>query len=509
MENTKLSVKNLIPVILFTIVPLFSNGQLLQRGKVLEQNSGKKTISNVQIQVTGAAPEISDGVGNFRLNLIRHKPGQMIFVNKIEKKGYSVVNQKMLDEWNFAPEKEFEIIMCLTETLQNNIEKYYNIGSANYKEKFNNLKQKIEKQKAENTISGNEFNIRYKELLSDLKKEMELLDSYSDLFARINLDDLSKVEKKAFSLIDQGKIYEAITLYESQKYLEKFSSQTGIEKEAEKEIETLIPSLKNNADLYMFAGGNENYAKAERIFEAIALSDTSKSERVKPYFEFLANQERFDLLEKWGGISYRNSSNLAEKADIMNSLSLMYKKLRDKDKCRIYLEKGIQLIDEAAAGNENPYYIMLQSVLYTNMANYYFNSNNLNEANRYIRMSIEKGLPVADELGGKYAFGVAASYLQLTSLYISGKQYKESAESGTKCIHYFEKSRSESPVIIDRYILHAYGYMAISNKMLHQDETAAKYRDLFTELAARLSANNPELYREQLQQLSYVLDMYF
>lgn len=508
MTQPKTFRKQLILLLLFVPCLLMAQ-QPLQKGKITEQNSGKKGIGNVQIQVMGASAEVSDQDGNFRLNLVRHHPGQLVFVDKIEKKGYSVVNKTVVDQWLFAPDKEFHVIMCPTAVLESNIEKYYKIGSINYKERFNTLKQKIEQEKAQKIISEQEFDKQYAALVKTLNKEMELLTGYSDLFARINKDDLSLIEKQAFGLLDQGKLGEAVRLYEAQKYLDKFSAQVNVEKSMEDAISQLIPSLKNNADLYIFAGGAENYAKAEKILRSIALSDTTSSERVKPYLSFLVDQELYEDAEKWCGILYRNTASLSDKAEVMNTRGVISNRMKDPANVEKHYLAGIDLINQALETEQNPYYHLQKCITYCNMARYYNIHQKNIMANKYVEMAIAIGEPLALQYKGKYTFGVAMAYSQKGTIECMSNFPEKSIESSMKALTYLTMVHVEEPQKVDYIIALVNNTIATAYSNLSKYDKAKEYANIAVEMMRKLAGKGLAMYNYELANLLSTLGLIY
>lgn len=82
-----------------------------------------------------------------------------------------------------------------------------------------------------------------KEATEELKRTSKLIDAYAPMLAAINSDYLQPIERQAQALAEQGKVDEAIRLYEDLKLQDKFHRDLDMKKQWDDDIEALIPSL--------------------------------------------------------------------------------------------------------------------------------------------------------------------------------------------------------------------------------------------------------------------------
>ena len=82
-----------------------------QRGTVMIQNSGKKALPQVNIVIEGATPTTSDARGCFEVQLPNHIEGQRLLIQQIAYRDWVVVNQHMVNQWVYAPTKNYRVDM--------------------------------------------------------------------------------------------------------------------------------------------------------------------------------------------------------------------------------------------------------------------------------------------------------------------------------------------------------------------------------------------------------------
>lgn len=276
--------------------------QSVQKGKVVLLNSGKKCLPGVQVIAWGAQPTDTDQSGTFQLTFQKAAPGDPAFLKDAYKKGYELVNGKELREWVVSFEQEMVIVMSPTGTLKAMKEKYYHIGNEQYLKRYQATLAEIEKQKKKSLLAEKVYEEKLEEAYQELNRSQQLLSEYAASFASINQDDLSSLEKKAFLLLEDGKLDEAIALYENEKLLDRLNSQLEIREKAQSDLTDMVASLKRYAEICAFAGGTENLEKAEHIYRSIALSDLTHFDHLMDYALFLDGithyQEALNWLDK-------------------------------------------------------------------------------------------------------------------------------------------------------------------------------------------------------------------
>lgn len=216
--------KHFITLILF-LLSITVYGQVVQSGYVVELSSGNKALSGVEILVSGANPTLSDEKGEFRLQFTREKEGNILNIIEIYKKDYEVVNIEDLRECVISSSSPLKIVLCKKETLETAKRNYYRIGENRYILLYEEALDELKKEELVGRLDKMEFDLRLKEINEHLEQALVQLYYYADIFAKINKDELSELDAKAMNFLEQGKVDEAIRVYEESGILEEFNEK--------------------------------------------------------------------------------------------------------------------------------------------------------------------------------------------------------------------------------------------------------------------------------------------
>lgn len=320
------------------IAPL--HAQVKQHGQVTLQNSGRKPLAGVQIRAKGAVPASSDVQGNFNLHFNKARPGQLLLLDEVYKDGYELVNEQALKQWFVSGNRPLPIVMCPKGTLAAAQAKYYDIGKQYNMERYNNVCKQLEEQLKQNKISTEKYNAELDKLSANYLQTMQQIEDYAYAMACYNRDDLNQMGAEALTLVEAGKVDEALKLY-ADAQLDRL--YIGLDKKLEQEaqqMEAMLPSLRLNADLCLFAGGEENLQKAQDIYEAIALSDTTNATYAFEYANFLSDH-RFMLKEakSWLLLALRHTADSLQRADLYSGLGMIDTYLQGDD-VQTYFEQA-------------------------------------------------------------------------------------------------------------------------------------------------------------------------
>lgn len=298
--------------------------QVRQAGKVTLQNSGRKPLSGVQVKAMGAVPASSDVQGNFSLHFNKARPGQMLLLDEVYKEGYELVNEQALKRWTVSSSRTLPIVMCPKGTLASAQEKYYEIGKSHNMARYAEACSKLEEQLKQNRLSVEQYNARLNEISEAYQKTMAQLEDYAYAMACYNRDDLDRMSVRALALVEQGKVDEALSLYEKAQLVRMYQGLEVKEIQAKQELESMLPSLRLNADICLFAGGEENIGKARDIYEAIAWSDTTNASYAYEYADFLTSQLfRFEEAKPWLLRALRHATDPLQRAELYSGLGMI------------------------------------------------------------------------------------------------------------------------------------------------------------------------------------------
>lgn len=147
-----------LQIILYIIIAFQTSAQI-QNGKVREINSDKKPLSNVSIKFTDAVPTTSDDKGKFRLAFSEKKAEDLIFMEKIEKSGYEIVNKKELEVLtiNDTDQLPTDVIMAKKGFLAAVKKEYYDVSDAALLAAFEREKTGLRQQLQQSKITQTAF----------------------------------------------------------------------------------------------------------------------------------------------------------------------------------------------------------------------------------------------------------------------------------------------------------------------------------------------------------------
>lgn len=317
-----------------------------QRGTVVIQNSGKKALPQVTIVIEGATPTTSDARGCFEVQLPNHIEGQRLLIQQIAYRDWVVVNQHMVNQWVYAPTKNYRVDMCAKEEYAARVEQFYQIGKTNAKAKYTSAMAQLKQLKEEGKVNSDRYMQRRKEIQAALNTAQEMLDCYVPLLVAINTDYLEPIEKQAQQLVTQGKLDEAIGLYEGLQLEKRLAHDLGLKKQWDEDIESMIPTVERYAQTLVLQGGEESYRKAGDLFKKIADSSPTHMERNADYANFAHHQRNFTDAETYYKKAIEHSKTPYNLADWYTKLGLVYDDMNRLDESVDYLDKAQQLLEK-------------------------------------------------------------------------------------------------------------------------------------------------------------------
>ncbi|MDR2651704.1 MAG: hypothetical protein LBC68_05260 [Prevotellaceae bacterium] len=281
-----------IYVLLFSFAGL--SAQTTQHGIVAEMNSGNKSIAGVAIVAVGAIPTDSDNEGKFQLVFSKITAGKQVIISQVYKAGYEVVNETDLKNWTLSEKNVFKIVLCKKGTLDESRRKFYDVGQDRYYSLYQQSREELETAKNENRVNTEQYNNEVERITAEYERAMSQLAFYADKFARINKDDLNDLDAQALALVEQGKLDEAIKLYEDSKILQQFNEKVAQRDTAiynadiyAGHLETEIALLKQKNDI-------ASIAKADSIYTMLLRHNDKSFKYNFDYATLLVQTKQFD-----------------------------------------------------------------------------------------------------------------------------------------------------------------------------------------------------------------------
>ncbi len=265
--------------------------QTIQRGVVVEMNSGNKPIAGVSVVTLGAIPADTDQGGRFQLTFLHKQPGARVVVKQVYRQGYEIVNQKALEEWVLSEKNEFRIVLCKNGMLDESRRRFYNIGQDRYYALYADTQKKLQKALAMNQIATAAYNEKLKQATDEYKRALSELDFYADKFARINKDELNELDNKALALVEEGQIDEAIKLYEEAKILQKFKEKQEQHDTAHVNTVLLAEALEKEIVLLKESGNATATNKIDSIYRVLIKQDARNYRYYRDYARFIRSSE--------------------------------------------------------------------------------------------------------------------------------------------------------------------------------------------------------------------------
>ncbi|MEL6852922.1 MAG: hypothetical protein AAFP92_30710, partial [Bacteroidota bacterium] len=181
---------------------------LYQAGLTRELNSGKKPVPNVFIKFEDAVNTTSDDGGQFRLAFQGKQAGDAIFLEKITKAGYEIVNQQELEitQATRSGKLSADIILARVGQVDAMRAQYFQVSLQALEAGYRREKEALKTQLKQSAIQQEAFFTQINQLKQQVEHQQQHIKTLADQFARTNFDDVSVLYKEALTLFQQGKI---------------------------------------------------------------------------------------------------------------------------------------------------------------------------------------------------------------------------------------------------------------------------------------------------------------
>lgn len=317
-----LRIKCVLVSMLLTVVTQLVVGQTVERGRILEYkgNAQKTPLPGVELNVKGASTVTSDAKGFFILKFPTQKPGQSIQYNEIYKSGFVIFNKDAVKAWRISnSQRVFCIVMCKENDFRALKKKYYGIFEKSYKKDYERQKQKAYAEKKEVL----KLQMRLKEIEKEYEEKMSNINNYVETFARIDLSEMSNIEKEALQLVEDGHIEDGIQKYEELRLSQQTKQQLDklhagdivvkagqeIVNTAQQDLLALVEKVKTQVALYDMGGYEFNSKRDSSIVEIVNI---------------------YEALRETFGAIYNNSCYMSTFS--IEKATQLYQKLIVKDK---------------------------------------------------------------------------------------------------------------------------------------------------------------------------------
>lgn len=374
----------LFPILLL-FLPLLLVAQSQQQVQVREykEKAQKTPLEGVSLSVQNAGSTMSDAQGLMTLQFRTLKAGDQVQVRRVDLTGYEIFNSDAVEQWTISPQNTFNLVLCRSDRFKQLRDNYMRISSASYERQYKQDQARLAALRKENKLQEEAYQQQLVDLENNYYEQLDNLENYVDRFTRIDLSELSTQEQHLIELVQEGKIDEAIQLYESADYLSQYNAQVkdlqeinraqaALDKVAKEKLEArdkVQAAITRQVQTYQLAGGRENFDKISALLKGVADADTTNLEAVWAYGDYCLRQNKFDECEKYMNIYLRHSS-YDVKAPALACLNLgrLFGSKYEFDLAEKYMLQAVELSKqgyETDPDKFNALYIDAQCVLHT------------------------------------------------------------------------------------------------------------------------------------------------
>ena len=344
------------------LISVSLSAQVSQKGNVRIFNSQHTPLPGVQLMAIGAPATNTDNNGEFCFHFLNHKAGTAISSPQAYKKGYEVVNSDMLNGWILSEKRSLDIVMAPEGTIEEQKNHYYAIAIAHFSKLRNKTVQEINHLYAQQKITQAERAQRLKELAEENHTFMNMLDKYAEKFARINPDDITQIEKQVLKLVEDGKLTEAIELYNNSGLIVQARQKLQQRTQADEDINLLAERMYRYADLCALAGGKENEQKAYDTYKWIAEILPDRFSYVLKYVLQKITLGEQDL-EEWADRCQKLAFDEKSLIQVLNLKTLIATNIRkDYSKAFEYNQQALEILQQAQEAMPSGDYLAVMQI---------------------------------------------------------------------------------------------------------------------------------------------------
>lgn len=447
--------KKILVPIFFLSIPLMLFAQSQQQVVVREykEKAQKTPLEGVSLSVQNAGSSLSDAEGQLTLQFRTLKAGDPVQVRRVDLSGYEIFNRDAVEQWTISPQNTFNLVLCRSDRFKQLRDAYMLVSSSSYAKQYKKDQARLEALRKENKLQEEAYQKQLVELENNYYEQLDNLENYVDRFARIDLSELSSQEQNLIYLVQEGKIDEAIALYESADYLSRYNTQvkdiqeinraqTALSKVEAEKLEArdkVQAAITRQVQTYQLAGGRENYSKITALLKGVADADTTNKKAVWTYSEHCLKQNIFSECEKYFNIFLRQSiDNKKEQALACLRLGSMFFSKFEFDLAEKYEQQALSIANDCISEDREQFLPLLTNIqceLHT-LYNFTQRPEKLLSFTEKLREQIEYLLPNDPDL---WTRRLATLYGEQGFAYFLAENDAEKAES--LMLKYYEMSK--------------------------------------------------------------------
>ncbi len=497
--------------------------QTVQLGQTVEYNEKNEKIPlpGVEIVIRDAGSTVSDANGNFTLTFNTLKPGDKVVYRQIQKSGYEIFNKQALEQWYISREKRpFQIVLCRVDKFKALTENYQRISSASYARQYKNDQEKLALQLQEGKLKEEEYKRQLLRLEDNYYSQLKNLENYVDMFARIDMSELSSAEQKIIEMLQEGKIDEAIKAYESKQYVEKFKQEASdrheinearkrleeVDAQKQESMQNILSAIERQISSYQLIGGYENYKKIGSILREIALADTSNLDVVKRYAEFAHGQNDFSDAYRFYSICV-NGYGKEKLASVYTCLGDLCRLMKQYDESETYLRKSIEIYEKLLESDRNYFSDLAKAE--NNLGILYYSQQRMDDAETYYLRAYNKWQESVNNGNKENLPNLAGVQNNLGILYMKQKRMIDAEKYYLQAVDTYTLLCETNPNSYQRYLAVTRNNLGALCFDLAKYEEVEKYWTLSATDYEKLYEKNPNAYGFDLGILRYNLARFY
>ncbi|MCQ2608680.1 MAG: tetratricopeptide repeat protein [Bacteroidales bacterium] len=498
--------------------------QTIQLGQTVEYNEKNEKIplGGVEIVIRDAGSTVSDANGNFTLTFNTLKPGDKVVYRQIQKSGYEIFNKQALEQWYISREKRpFQIVLCRSDKFKALTENYQRISSASYARQYKNDQEKLALQLKEGKLKEEEYKKQLLRLEDNYYEQLKDLDNYVDMFARIDMSELSSAEQKIIEMLQEGRIDEAIKAYENKRYVEKFKQEASdiveineaqkrleiVEAHKKESMQNILAAIERQISSYQLIGGYENYKKIGSILREVALADTTNLDVVRRYAEFAHEQNDFTDAYRFYSICV-NGCNTKKQASVYTNMGSLCRLMKQYDEGKTYLQKSIEIYENMSEDDRICYASDFANAE-NNLGILYYSQQNYEDAEKYYLRACKKWQESVQKGNNESLPNLAGVQNNLGILYMKQKKLVDAEKYYSLAVDTYSLLCETNSNSYQRYLAVSQNNLGALYFDLGKYEDAEKYWTLAANDYEKLYEKNPNAYAFDLGILRYNLARFY
>ncbi len=515
-------------LLLCLVASLFSRAQTtLQQGMAYRYNgkNPRTPLSNVAISCASATNTVlSDSTGAFVLSFNKLRMGDRLGTVMVKKREMIVFNQQAVDNWSVRNEP-LCLILCDASEFEKQKQELIAIGRREAEKKYNQQKAALEQQLQNNSIDMAHYEAQLNEAYEKLENLRQHIGEYAELFARIDQSMIDSTAQRATVLFNQGRVDEAVRLFEQGHYLDKLkqtNQNLKQEKEQKASTEQKLIMLKEDqkevyqslqAQLAVYKLRNE-WDKIGTLMKNIA-DETEELDDILNYCSFCTRQNEFEEAETY----YHKALEILEKQTqddpslyernkmiTLNNLALLYEATGRFKESMELLSTVVETYQKMAS--ENPYDEDLKYMLAVSMNNLaflYYANDSFEESETLYKEVLKIDRAEAKSNPEEYEVHLATALNNLGVLYSDTERPSKSEKAYLEALEIRKRLAKKDPQEHEPDVACTLDNLAeLYENSDRTEESMTKRRESIA-IKRRLAKDNPKAYESDLLAALYKL----